>query len=86
MGFIDAEGNFHLSLKDFKDNTFRFPQLTFQIALHIDDLKTLKLIQSKLHCGLITISKDRCNFYVNDIFSIVNIIIPSPLGLVHILN
>lgn len=76
MGFIDAEGNFHLSLKDFKDNTFRFPQLTFQIALHIDDLKTLKLIQSKLHCGLITISKDRCNFYVNDIFSIINIIIP----------
>lgn len=76
VGFTDAEGNFHLSLKDLKNNTFRLPQLTFQIGLHIDDLKTLKLIQSKLHCGLITISKDRCNFYVNDIFSIVNIIIP----------
>jgi hypothetical protein len=50
--------------------------LTFQICLHINHLNTLKLIQSKLHCGLISINKNQCNFFVNDIFSIINVILP----------
>jgi hypothetical protein len=76
VGFSDAEGNFHISLKKFTSTNFIKPQLTFQIGLHINNLNTLKLIQSKLHCGLISKSNNRCNFFVNDIFSIVHVIIP----------
>ena len=50
--------------------------MTFQIGLHINHLNTLKLIQSKLHCGLISINKNKCNLFVNDIFSIINVILP----------
>jgi LAGLIDADG endonuclease len=76
VGFSDAEANFHLSLKNLTDTNFIKPQLTFQIGLHINHLNTLKLIQSKLHCGLISINKNKCNFFVNDIFSIINVILP----------
>jgi len=78
VGFSDAEGNFHISLKNFKDNNYKKMQLTFQIGLHINHLNTLKLIQSKLHCGSISINKNsnKCNFFVNDIFSIIHIILP----------
>jgi hypothetical protein len=52
--------------------------LTFQIGLHIDDLKVLETIKHKLQCGNISISKinNRCNYFVNDIYSLVHIILP----------
>jgi hypothetical protein len=44
----------------------------------LDDLKVLELIQKNLQCGKIAISKveNRCNFFVNDAFSLINIILP----------
>lgn len=50
--------------------------MTFQIGLHIDDLEVLKFIQKNLGCGKISISGNRCNFFVNDRASLINIIIP----------
>jgi hypothetical protein len=52
--------------------------LTFQIGLHIDDLKVLETIKHKLQCGNISISKvnNRCNYIVNDIYLLVHIILP----------
>ena len=54
--------------------------LTFQIGLHIKDLPILKVIQHKLNCGHISTSPsgegERCNFFVNDQYSLINIIIP----------
>jgi hypothetical protein len=50
--------------------------LTFQIGLHIDDLEVLKFIQKNLGCGKISISGNRCNFFVNDRASLINIIVP----------
>lgn len=77
-GFVDAEGNFNISLRNYKsqDNKYNSLILTFQIGLHIDDLEVLKFIQKKLGCGKITISKNRCNFFVNDQASLINIIVP----------
>ena len=76
MGFVDAEGNFNISLRNYKDNNYNSLILTFQIGLHIDDLEVLKFIQKKLGCGKISISRNRCNFFVNDRASLINIIIP----------
>jgi len=44
----------------------------------LDDLKTLELIKENLQCGKIYISEDnnRCNFFVNDTFSLINFIVP----------
>ena len=75
-GFADAEGNFHISLKAWTGNIFDQCQLTFQIGLHIDDIGVLRTIQSKLSCGNITISRDKCNYYVSDIYSLYSIILP----------
>jgi hypothetical protein len=76
VGFVDAEGNFNISLKNFKDNNYNSLVLTFQIGLHIDDLEVLKFIQKNLGCGKISISGNKCNFFVNDRASLINIIIP----------
>nr|YP_009493071.1 LAGLIDADG endonuclease [Ganoderma tsugae]AWJ63866.1 LAGLIDADG endonuclease [Ganoderma tsugae] len=77
-GFVDAEGNFNISLRNYisQDNKYNSLILTFQIGLHIDDLEVLKFIQKKLGCGKISISKNRCNFFVNDQASLINIICP----------
>jgi hypothetical protein len=75
-GFVDAEGNFNISLRNFKENKYNSLILTFQIGLHIDELELLKLIQKKLHCGHISISGNRCNFFVNDQYSLIHIILP----------
>jgi len=76
VGFVDAEGNFNISLRNFKDNNYNSLVLTFQIGLHIDDLEVLKFIQKNLGCGKISISGNRCNFFVNDRASLINIIVP----------
>jgi LAGLIDADG endonuclease len=44
----------------------------------MDHIKTLRIIQSKLHCGSISpdLEDNRYNFAVSDLYSIVNIILP----------
>ena len=51
-------------------------QLTFQIGLHKDEIKTLEYIKNTLKCGHISQSKNRINYFVNDINSLVNILLP----------
>lgn len=63
-------------MRNLKDNKYNSLVLTFQIGLHIDDLYLLKLIQSKLNCGHISISGSRCNYFVNDRASLINVILP----------
>lgn len=85
-GFTDAEGNFSITLR-YNDPTkksldkslpYSSVSLTFQIGVHIDDLRALELIKQKLQCGSISISKvnNRCNYFVSDAFSLIHIIIP----------
>lgn len=89
VGFTDAKGNFIISVRDnpnYKINTLlneekinkvsKYANLTYQIGLRIDDLNTLKFIKKELKCGNISIPKNRCNYYVSDNYSIINIIIP----------
>lgn len=76
VGFTDGEGNFNIKLTDLTDNTFKNVQFTFQIGLHKDDLKVLKYIKDTLQCGHISKSKDRVNYFVNDINSLLYVIIP----------
>ena len=75
-GFTDAEGNFNISLRNLNNNKYNSVLLTFQIGLHIDDLKLLQLIKDKLNCGHISISGSKCNYFVNDQASLINIILP----------
>lgn len=87
----DSEGNFTITLRNKDDNNRISPytsvprqqrswpaMLTFQISLHLDDKKALERIKNKLQCGKISVSEtnNKCNFFVNDIFSLVNIIQP----------
>ena len=63
-------------MRNYKDNNYNSFILTFQIGLHIDDLEVLKFIQRNLGCGKISISKNKCNFFVNDQASLIYIIMP----------
>jgi len=89
VGFTDAEGNFTIILRDNpkvrnnillkgrkRSNVSKYVNLTFQIGLHVADLSTLKFIQKELRCGNISVSKNKCNYYVSNYDSIINIIIP----------
>jgi hypothetical protein len=76
VGFSDAESNFNISLRNFKDNKYNSLILTYQIGLHIDDLQVLNFIKTNLGCGKISISGNRCNFFVNDRYSLINTIVP----------
>jgi len=76
VGFTDAEGNFNISLKGLNQNSYNSLNITFQIGLHIDDLYILEYIKDKLNCGSISISENRCNFFVNDQKSLINVILP----------
>jgi hypothetical protein len=70
-GFVDAEGNFLISIDR---NYVRF---RFKISLHVDDIEVLKIIQAKLGVGLVSIENEQyCSFVVQNIDSIKNIIIP----------
>lgn len=69
-------GNFNISLKSLKDNTYNSLTLTFQIGIHIDDLQVLEYIKDKLNCGSISKSGARCNYFVNDQKSLINVILP----------
>jgi len=59
-----------------KENTYKNAQFTFQIGLHEDDLKVLEYIMNTIKCGHIFKSKNRVNFFVNDINSLLYTIIP----------
>ena len=50
--------------------------LTFQIGLHIDDLSILEFIKEKLNCGSISISGSKCNFFIYDKVSLVQVLLP----------
>ena len=76
VGFTDAEGNFHIKLTDLKGNTFKYVQFTFQIGLHEDEVEVLEYIMNTLKCGHISKSKGKVNYFVNDLNSLLNIIIP----------
>jgi len=75
VGFTDGEGNFNIKLTGL-ENTFKNVQFTFQIGLHIDDIETLQYIKDNLKCGHISKSGNRVNYFVNDINSLINVIIP----------
>jgi len=49
--------------------------LTFQISLHINDLLVLEYIKDKLNCGHISISKSKCNYFVNDKNSLIQVLL-----------
>ena len=76
MGFTDGEGNFNIKLTGLENTTFKNVQFTFQIGLHIDDIETLQYIKDNLKCGHISKSGNRANYFVNDINSLINVIIP----------
>jgi cytochrome c oxidase subunit 3 len=85
VGFTDAEGNFSITIRDYprfiKNKTEinimpKYVNLTYQIGMHINHLSTLKYIQKELKCGNISISKNKCNFYISDFNSIINTVIP----------
>ena len=76
VGFTDGEGNFHIRLTDLKDTTYKHAQFTFQIGLHKDEIKVLEYIKNTLKCGHISKSKDKVNYFVNDINSLLYVIIP----------
>ena len=59
-----------------KNDTYKNVQFTFQIGLHGDDLNILEYIMKNIKCGHISKSKNRVNFFVNDMNSLLNIIIP----------
>lgn len=75
-GFTDAEGNFNISLKGLQEDKYNSVNLTYQITLHINDLAVLEHIKDKLNCGSISKSGDKCNFFVTDQKSLINVIIP----------
>lgn len=75
-GFTDAEGNYNISLRNLINDKYNSLILTFQIGLHIDDLNLLQFIKEKLNCGHISISGSRCNYFVNDQVSLINVILP----------
>jgi heme/copper-type cytochrome/quinol oxidase subunit 3 len=76
VGFTDSEGNFNIKITGLTDNTFKNVQFTFQIGLHKDEIKVLEYIMYSLNCGHISKSKDRINYFVNDINSLTYVIIP----------
>ena len=76
VGFTDGEGNFNIKLTDLTDNTFKNVQFTFQIGLHKDEIEVLEYIRKTLQCGHISKSQDKINYFVNDINSLLHVIIP----------
>ncbi|EUC27051.1 hypothetical protein COCVIDRAFT_116405, partial [Bipolaris victoriae FI3] len=76
VGFTDAEGNFNISLKGLQGNKYNSLNLTYQITLHINDLYVLEYIRNRLNCGSISKSGDKCNYFVNDQKSLINVIVP----------
>lgn len=75
-GFTDGEGNFNITLRKLNNNTYSTAMLTFQITLHLNDLPLLEYIKENLKCGHVSISGSRCNYFVNDKESLIEVILP----------
>lgn len=69
-GFVDAEGNFLISLDR------GYIRFRFKILLHVDDIEVLNMIKSKLGIGIITVDNDHCSFVVQNFNDIKNVICP----------
>ena len=76
VGFTDGDGNFNIKIMALKDNDFKSVQFTFKIGLHKDEIEVLEYIMNTLKCGHISKSKDKVNYFINDLKSLINIIIP----------
>lgn len=76
VGFTDAEGNFHISLKGLQGNKYNNLNLIFQIGLHEKDLAVLEFIKNKLNCGSISKTNGKCNFFISDQKSILDVVLP----------
>lgn len=74
VGFTDAEGNFSINIVWNKDKTSIKISFIFKIALHIDDIKSLYIIQERLGIGNITINKNMCIFTVSNKEGIIKLI------------
>jgi hypothetical protein len=57
-------------------NSYNNAQFTFQIGLHEDEEEVLNYIMKTLKCGHISKSEGRLNYFVNDINSLLYIIVP----------
>lgn len=71
-GLTDAEGNFLISLE------LDFIRFRFKILMHIDNLKALNNIKSKLNVGKVIVekNKNRCSFVVQSFTEIRDVICP----------
>jgi len=76
VGFTDSEGNFNIKITGLTNNTFKNVQFIFHIGLHKDEIKVLEYIMNTLNCGHISKSENRINYFVNDINSLLYVIIP----------
>lgn len=76
VGFTDGEGNFYIKITGLSENTFKSVQFTYQIGLHKDDEEVLNLIKNTLNCGHITRSNNKVNYFINDINSLLYVILP----------
>ena len=70
VGFSEAEGNFLIRSRKTSEGVIRGFEFLFRIALHLDDLETLKFIKHNLGCGVI--KKDR-NTYVLIVYKLSDI-------------
>jgi len=89
IGFIEGEGNFHISLSNFKGKSnypFDFyPILQFRIFLREDDLLVLEAIKSKIGVGKIykkshaylrkkgINARDQCVYYITSLKDILKL-------------
>ena len=73
MGFTDAEGNFYIGITHKKVISFNF-----SIKLHVNDLKVLETIKSKLNCGSVQTlnTEDAAYFRVAGVNQLQSIIFP----------
>jgi hypothetical protein len=71
VGFTDAEGTFLIQTKNNSEVHF-----CFKITLHIDDSAVLFLIKDKLGIGVVFFKGNTCNFTVNSLQLIVEVLLP----------
>lgn len=80
-GFVAGDGSFVLGIRKKKEGTNRFGLYwNFTVTQHSKDLELMKLLKSFFNCGYIAVRSNektlRCDFWVQDINSIIIKIIP----------
>lgn len=63
-------------MKGLQGNKYNNLNLIFQIGLHEKDLAVLEYIRDKLNCGSISKTNGKCNFFISDQKSILNVVLP----------